>query len=287
VIARAGFTDRLLLCYWIALAAAVFVRRARVEAWPSLLLLHAVVIGLIVVLVRNRERWPAAHAWYPLFVPLLAFQEAAYLHDLFVDSWRDQYVLEFEARIFGTPPTVWLAQFRSLSLSEMLQFGYLSYFLFLPLIGIVLYRRIDKAPFFGVMAATMLSYVVCYVIFLLFPTEGPAHTLRHLHVLPPPEGPLSSLVQFVQRAGTHGNAFPSAHVAGAIVPAIFAAKYAIRYAPLLFASLILMCGGAVYDRYHYVSDIAGGLLVGAAASWFILAAQSDPKWSRRLKLGRV
>jgi membrane-associated phospholipid phosphatase len=265
-----NITDRLLVGYWGALTVAIIVQRERVNTWPWLVLLHAVLIAAIIVIVRGRDRWRHLHAWYPLVLPLIAFHEAALLHNLFADNWRDHYILAFERRLFDVPPTVWLGQFRSLSLSEMLQFGYLAYFLYLPFLGIVLYRRSDKAPFFGLMAATMLAYVACYVIFLIFPTEGPAHTLRHLHTLPPPDGPLASLVQFTQRAGTHGNAFPSAHIAGAVVPAIFAAKYAIRYAPLLFATLILMGAGAVYDRYHYASDIAGGLLIGSAAAWWVM-----------------
>ena len=266
----ANFTDRLLLSYWAALTVVVVVRHDRVPAWGSLVILHAVLIALIVVLVSERHRWPTAHGWYPLVVPLLGFHEAAFLHDVFVDGWQDRYILELEARLFDVPPTVWLQQFRRQSFSEMLQFGYLSYFLFLPFLGFVLYRRANQQPFFALMAATMLAYVACYVIFLFFPTEGPQHTLRHLHTRPIPDGPLASLVQFTQRAGTHGNAFPSAHVAGAVVPAIFAAKYAIRYAPLLFASLILMGAGAVYDRYHYASDVAGGLMIGIAAAWVLL-----------------
>ena len=266
----ANFTDRLLLSYWTALTIAVIVRHHRAPAWPSVALLHALLIALILVLVRGRARWPHAHAWYPLLLPLVAFHETAMLHDLFVDGWQDRYILAVEARLFDVPPTVWLQQFRRQSFSEMLQFGYVSYFLFLPFIGFVLYRRADQQPFFGLMAATMLAYVVCYVIYLVFPTEGPAHTLRTLHTLPIPEGPLASLVQFTQRAGTHGNAFPSAHVAGAVVSALFAARYALRYAPLLFALLVLMCAGAVYDRYHYASDIAGGLLIGVAAALFVM-----------------
>jgi membrane-associated phospholipid phosphatase len=270
-----GFTDRLLLTYWTVLSVAVILRRDRVQSWAWLLLLHAMLLAMILTLVRHRQRWPHAHAWYPLLIPLVAFPEAALLHDLFFDEWQDRYILDIEARLFGTPPTVWIGQFRRQSFSEMLQLGYLSYFFFLPLVGVVLYRRRDKTSFFGVMAATMLAYVACYVIYLVFPTEGPAHTLRHMHSSPIPEGPLASLVQFMQRAGTHGNAFPSAHVAGAVVPAIFAAKYAIRYAPLLFASLILMCAGAVYDRYHYVSDVAAGLVIGIAAAAFVLTSNRE------------
>lgn len=277
-----GFTDRLLLAYWSALSGAIFLRRDRVDLWAALLVIHAVVIALIVTLMRGRARWPHAHAWYPLLVPLIAFHEAAVLSHLFADGWQDRHILAFEARLFDVPPTAWLQQFRRQTFSEMLQFGYLSYFLFLPFMGFVLYRRADREPFFGLMAATMLAYVTCYVIYLAFPTEGPAHTLRHLHTQPIPEGPLASLVQVTQRAGTHGNAFPSAHIAGAVASALFAAKYAIRYAPLLFALLALMCVGAVYDRYHYASDIAGGLVIGIAATLMVMrkiertTAAADP-----------
>jgi membrane-associated phospholipid phosphatase len=270
VVANGTFTDRLFLIYWTALSVALLVRRDRVELWAWLLLLHAILIALIVTISRDRERWRVAHAWYPLLLPLLAFQETALLHDIFISEWQDRYILDFEAWLFDVPPTVWLQQFRRQSFSEMLQFGYLSYFLFLPFLGVVLYRRPDKAPFFALVAATMLAYVTCYVIYLVFPTEGPAHTLRHLHTLPVPAGPMASLVQFTQQAGTHGNAFPSAHVAGAVVPVLFAAKYAIRYAPLFAAASILMCAGAVYDRYHYASDVAAGLLIGAGAAVFIM-----------------
>ena len=265
-----NITDRLLLIYWSVLSVAILLRRDRIDAWAWLLLLHAALIAVILLLVHMRERWPHAHAWYPLLLPLIAFHEAAMLSHLFVDGWQDRHILALEARLFGVPPTVWLQQFRRQTFSEMLQLGYLSYFLFLPFVGFVLYRRADKDPFRGLMAATMLAYVACYVIYLAFPTEGPAHTLRHLHTEPIPNGPLASLVLFTQRAGTHGNAFPSAHIAGAVASALFAARYAIRYAPLLFALLALMCVGAVYDRYHYASDIGGGLVIGTAATLIVM-----------------
>jgi membrane-associated phospholipid phosphatase len=178
--------------------------------------------------------------------------------------------------VFPQPPTVWLGRFSSALFSEILQAGYLSYFLFLPIVAGVLYFRQDKAPFFGVMAATVLGYLTCYVIFLVFPTEGPAHTLRHLHTQPVPAGPLRSAVEFLQKAGTHGNAFPSAHAVGAVVPLIFARRYAPRLVPWLLPLLVLMCLGAVYDRYHYASDMAGGVVIGIACAAFVMLTQLQP-----------
>ena len=267
---RANFTDRLLLIYFAALTVVIILRRDHVAGWPSFIALHATVVALIAASVWWQRRWPHAHAWYPLVIPLVAFPEAALLHDVLVAEWRDRYLLAFEAAVFREPPTVWLGGFSSIAFSEIVQVGYLSYFLFLPVVAVILYSRQDKRPFYTLMAATILGYVICYVTFLVFPTEGPAHTLRHLHTAPLPAGPLYSIVLFIQQAGTHGNAFPSAHVVGAVVPVIFAWRYVPKLAPWLLPLLILMCIGAVYDRYHYASDMVGGLIIGAAAAWFML-----------------
>lgn len=248
----------------------IVVRRDQVAGWSSFVALHVTVIALIAVLVWWQHWWVHAHAWYPLVIPLLAFPTIALLHDVLVREWRDPYLLAFEAALFPTPPTVWLGQFSSVIFSEILQLGYLAYFLFLPIVGLILYSRPDRKPFYALMAAAMLGYVICYVTFLVFPTEGPAHTLRHLHTRPLPSGPLYSAVLFIQKAGTHGNAFPSAHVVGAVVPVIFAWRYVPKLAPGLLPLLVLMCVGAVYDRYHYASDMIAGLLIGSASAWFML-----------------
>ena len=232
-----------------------------------------IVIALILALVFTAKRWPHAHAWYPLLLPIIAFPEAAQLRDLLVDDWRDGYLLAIESAVFPEPPTVWLSRFNATIFSEVLQAGYLSYFAFLPIVAAVLYWRDDKAPFFGVMAAAVLGYLTCYVIFLVFPTEGPAHTLRHLHTQPLPAGPLRSAVEFVQKAGTHGNAFPSAHVVGAVVPVIFAGRYVPGLVPWLLPLLVLMGVGAVYDRYHYVSDIIAGAAIGIASAVWVMTTQ--------------
>ena len=281
---RSRFADRLYLAYFAGLAVAIVLLRHGVPGWSGYVLLHAMVITLILALVSLSKRWPHAHAWYPLLLPIIAFPEAALLRDLFVDHWRDPSLLAIEAAVFPEPPTVWLGRFRSVLVSEALQAGYLSYFLILPLVAAVLYVRDDKAPFFGVMAATVLGYLTCYVIFLVFPTEGPAHTLRHLHTQPLPHGPLRAIVEFVQRAGTHGNAFPSAHAVGAVVPIIFARRHVPKLVPWLLPLLVLMCVGAVYDRYHYVSDMIAGVLIGLAAAAFVMTAQSRPRWVRVLNV---
>ncbi len=79
------------------------------------------------------------------------------------------------------------------------------------------------------------------------------------------------MVQLIQsNAGVHGNAFPSVHVAGGVVSLFFAWKYAPKLGLALTPLVFLLCIGAVYDRYHYVSDVIAGLEVGIIASWIIV-----------------
>ena len=275
---RANLADRLVLAYVAGVGVLILLLRHRVPGWPAFLALHVVSIALVGALVQNAGRWSTAHAWYPLALPLILFEEVAALNFLLVDGWRDHYLLAFEARLFAETPTVWLGRFASPLVTEMLSVGYFSYFLILIIVAGVFDRRADKAPFFGVMAASLLSYLVCYAVFIAFPTEGPSHTLRHLHIVSLTGGPFHEMVAYIQSsAGVHGNAFPSAHAAGAVAALVFAWRYAPKLAAWLTLPVVLMSIGAVYLRYHYASDIVAGVLIGAGSAAVVLWTQS---WRR-------
>ena len=278
---RAQFADRLFLV-WFAVVGAL-IAAFRVDGWPLLLGVHAAGFALVVSLVAAADRLPVLHAWYPLLMPAVTFPVTARLNLMIVPAWQDAALLAAEQWAFATPPTVWLPQVTPLPLAEVFRAGYLAYFLLLLGVAGLFRWRGMEAPFRGVMAASVLAYVGCYVIFLAWPTEGPAHTLRDAAV-PIGGGPLRDLVLFVQRAGVHGNAFPSAHVAGAIPPLIYAWRHAAPLGPVLAAILVLMGLGAVHDGYHYASDVVVGAAMGAAAAAFVLAAQATPARARRLGL---
>ena len=224
---------------------------------------------------------PAAHDWYPLLMPIVTFPAVARVNLLLVDAWRDPHLLAFEGWLFAEPPTIWLRRVTSPLAAEAFQLGYLSYFLLLLIVAGLLRRRGRDAAFRGVIAASVLAYLTCYAVFVLYPMEGPAHTLRHLATEPIAGGPFHAVVLFVQKAGVHGNAFPSAHVAGALPPVLFAWRFAPRLAAGLTPLVVLMGLGAVYDGYHYASDVAAGMVVGSAAAVLVMAAQASPIWSTR------
>jgi membrane-associated phospholipid phosphatase len=281
---RAQFADRLYLAWFAGLAALVAWHHQQVAAWPLLVGSQLAALAVVAGLIAAAPRLPAAHAWYPLLVPLFTFPVVARLNLMLVPDWQDAPLLAFEGWLFAEPPTVWLPRAVPLPLAELFRAGYLSYFLLLLLVAAEFWRRGQDAPFRGVIAASVLAYLACYVVFLTWPTEGPAHTLRHLATDPLADGPVRALVRLVQRAGVHGNAFPSAHVAGALPPLVFALVYRPRLGAAIAVVVVLMGFGAVHDGYHYASDVVAGAVVGAAAAAVVLAIQRRPEVARRVGL---
>lgn len=281
---RTNFVDRLYFAWFGGLGLVILLLHHRIPAWPSFLAVHAVCLLVIAALVAGAPRsriWHFLHHWYPLLIFIVCFEEVARLSFLFVDSWQDQYLLDLEARFFAAPPTVWLGQFATPWLTEVLEIGYFSYFLLLMMVGGVLYHRGDMPAFRRTMSTSVVSYMLCYLVFLTFPTEGPAHTLRHLHTVPLEGGPFHFLVNLIQKhGGVHGNAFPSSHVAAAVVALIYAWRYAPRLGMALTPLVVLLCIGAVYDRYHYVSDIAGGIVIALLAEAIVAWLVRRPRWAR-------
>lgn len=267
---RLNLADWLSALYLASSGALIVGLHRQVDAWPWLLLLHLLGLAVILLLANLAPRLSVLnflHDWYPLVLPIATFEEVAFLSREALPGWRDHLLLAFEGKLFSVPPTAWFSQNASWWLTEILEVGYFSYYVFLIIVGGVLYARADKRPFRSVMAASTLSYLMCYIIFIVFPTEGPAYTLAALHSQPLPGGPFHTLVTLIQRqAGVHGNAFPSSHVAAALVALLHAWRYAPRLGGTLTPFAVLLCLGAVYDRYHYVSDVAGGIVVGLAAT---------------------
>ena len=276
-----NFADRALLWFFMLAISLIAVRAYRVAEWLALIGVNVVCMGLITVFIvmrRRNEFWRFVHDWYPMAMFIVCFEEVSRLSFVIRDGWQDHFLLALEAKLFAVPPTVWLGQHGSGWTTEILEIGYFSYFVLLMIVAGMLYPGQDRRKFRRVMDATVLAYLVCYAIFILFPTEGPAHTLAGSHLSPlPGGGPFHWMVEIIQRnAGVHGNAFPSAHVAGAVVALFFAWQYLPRVRWVLTVLVSLLCVGAVYDRYHYASDVVAGALVGlGSALWIIVARRNE------------
>jgi membrane-associated phospholipid phosphatase len=279
---RLNWTDLMLASFFVALGSAVLYIGADSAAW--FLPTHAFILALIAVLslaaTKNRL-WRFAHDWYPVFVFISAFEEVARLSLTIVPHWQDQIILRWETAIFPVPPTEVLHRWSGAIFTEVLEFGYFTFYWIMPVVGGILYPAIWQAktpseasgehqPFRIWMNATVLGYMICYAFYLFFPTEGPAHTLPRMGAQTA-GGPFHWLVLLIQRyGGVHGNAFPSGHIMASTIALLAALRWKPRLGYLLIVPVLLMCVGAVYDGYHYFSDVVAGALLGAAVFWLVV-----------------
>ena len=60
-----------------------------------------------------------------------------------------------------------------------------------------------------------------------------------------------------------GSAFPSSHVAIAVVTWWFSARYLPRIRHVHFVMVVLLCLSTMYGRYHYALDVVAGILTAA------------------------
>jgi membrane-associated phospholipid phosphatase len=285
---RLTFVDRMYLAWFLGFGAVLVAFAERVPRPAAYAALHLGATAFILVLAAGSRRWRAVrflHYWYPLLMFIAIFEEVAQLSLLFVSEWQDIHIIEIEAFFFSIPPTVYMGSWASWWFTELMEIGYFSFYVLFLVVGGKLYTWDDKRPFWELTASTVLMYWFCYAFYLGFPTEGPRHTMAHLHTVELTGGPFHWFVELIQSgAGVHGNAFPSAHVGSGVIALVIAWNYLPRLGAWLTPFVILLCAGSVYDRYHYLSDVFGGILVALAAWIIVLLLMANPRLCRALNM---
>jgi membrane-associated phospholipid phosphatase len=274
-----NLTDRIYVGVHFALTVLVFARSQHVEHWPWYVAWNLVAIALLFLLARKRLAglgWEFAHDWLPAIFFVTVFEEVSYLSLSLRGGWQNEHLIAFEALVFAVPPTLWMREHLLSWITEFLEFGYFVFYPLYPVFGGLFWTWRDRplfaGAFRGLTDALSIGYVVCYVTYLLFPTQSPANLLGVRQLASARGGPFQAIVHLIQsHGGVHGNAFPSAHIMLAFVVLAFACRFLPRVAPWVLVSNLLMCFGAVYDGYHYASDAAAGALMGIAVGLLFIS----------------
>ncbi len=265
-----NLTDRIYVAVHIALTVLVCVRAQHVAHWPWYLAWNLCAIALILLLARKKRdgtAWTFAHDWLPAVFFITVFEEVSYLSLSIRGGWNDPYVAFTEGLLFNGPPAVWMHAHAAPWLVQLMAFGYFAFYPLYPVVGGLFWAWRERPSYANAFRrltdALSVGYLVCYATYLLFPTRSPANTLGVQQFGGVPGGLFQGLVQLIQNhAGVHGNAFPSAHIMLAFVVLMFAYRFLPRVAPWLLFPILLMCAGAVYDGYHFASDVIVGALLG-------------------------
>ena len=212
--------------------------------------------------------WHFWRHWYPHLFFLLCFEEMGTLAHLVYPGWHDAQLIAFDTWLTGVNPSLWLERFAHPALNEFMQFAYLTYFLYLLILGGSLYYRREWEAYWAAMTYSVVGYAFGYVIAVLFPVQSPWFTLAGMWHGDLAGGPFTALINLIEKCGrVHGAAFPSQHVAGAMA-ALWGAWRHRRWLFWVFLPFVLcMCVSTVYVRNHYVADVLAGLVTGTLGYW--------------------
>jgi len=265
-----NLSDRIYLVVHAALTLLACVRHAHLPVWPAYVLWNVSAMMLILVLARQSRKgvgWQFAHDWLPVLFFITVFEEVSFLSLSLRSNWQNEHVIAFEALIFGAVPIRWMHQHAKPWIVGYLEFGYFAFYPLYPVVGGLFWAWQEQPRFRGgfrnLTDTLSVGYAACYTAFLLFPTQSPANRMGVQQVNSAHGGVFQPLVRTIQNhAGVHGNAFPSAHIMLAFVVLVFVYGYLRRIGPWLLFPILLMCAGAVYDGYHYASDVIAGAALG-------------------------
>lgn len=265
-----------------------------------LLALEGLVAMVIFALCRIEARFSSASAstfaqrwwhfwrhWYPHLFFLFCFEELAYLVHVVNPGWEDAKLIAFDYWLTGMHPSVWLEQFATPPRNDLFQLAYLTYFVYLLVVGGVLYFRKDWEGYWAVMTYSAAGYAIGYVIAMVFPIESPWFAMAGWWKGPLHGGPFTATIDFIEHFGrVRGAAFPSEHVAGSVA-ALWGAWRHRRWLFWVMLPLVAtMCASTVWGRYHYVADVLAGAVTGTLGyvlgMWLMRARNVPSRGGRRI-----
>jgi len=257
------------LLLWLVLATALLVTGKATA--KDLALLAGQALILIALMAKGREGMGLqARLWFPVLALNLTY---FWLGDAVprLQQWRaDDALLGIDRSIFGDCLALKLAPSIPGWMRELLSGAYLLFFpLWVTAIGVAAWRggKFQRAFFNGF----HLVYVLGFAGYSLFPAAGPFRYPPLADQLADVDkgGWISTFNDKIVRGACNGvDVFPSLHTAITIFVLLSAFNHSRRLFAIIAAPCFLIVSATIGLQYHYVADLAAGLLLGGTVWWF-------------------
>lgn len=268
--------DRWTLAYAAAATLALAFHWPVQGHWAGLLpLAHVGLVAAALLAPRARRAGPLGSfvgTVYPLFVVTVLYSEIGLFNSSAGRSY-DSTIQAWEQGLFGLQPSYdWIRSCPWPWLSYPLHVGYLSYYAIVAVPPLALWFSGRRAATERLVLFVAVTFYLCYAIFLVFPVAGPRYVFPLATNAATAISP-AALAQRVLNAGAAwGTAFPSSHVAVALVSSAEVAR-GWRALGWIFVPLaLLLTFGTVYGQFHYGLDALAGVLVAGV----VLACDRRP-----------
>lgn len=258
--------DRVLLGYLAIVSVVAVLRLSGNPEIAWVLLAHALIV-LLIVLVNRPGLGPVGSALtelYPLFILLALYGSLDLLAGHGGVTTHDPIVQRWELGIFGEQVSrEWWQRAPSRFWSTLLHGVYFSYYLVVPAGPLYFLWKGDRRNLRRVIFAEVLTFVICYLIFVFFPVAGPYYEFSRPGAAFLDNGAARMVYGVLSGGSAYGAAFPSSHVAGMLTAAAVSAMGSRGLGVILGVPSLLLTVGVVYTQMHYgVDAIAGAIVAG-------------------------
>jgi membrane-associated phospholipid phosphatase len=259
-------TDRITILYNFILVIFVSIFAAKIAAYPYHLAFNSSAILMVVLLSFWKRRiWSVrmVSLWYPAVLYWLLYYQTGLINRVVVPEFLDSFFMNLDVRIFGEFPAFFLrGKQGNPFLDEFFHFFYFTYYLIIPVTGILLFRKDVKLFERAIFQLCSLLYV-CYLVYIVLPVEGPI-PLRNEYYHH--GGPFQTIVDHIWAGGElPGAAFPSSHVAATFVTAWWGSMHFRKMKIPYWLTFLFLSIATVYCMFHYAVDVIAGLLLGVLA----------------------
>ena len=262
--------EKILFGYFATLSLFIIVFSKGSIAYYFYLFVNVFFVGLILFVKKQSEIqpstfWKLLRYWLPIFLFTFMYEEAGKLIHLINKGWIDPLLVQIDQTIFGVNLGLWVEKFDHPLLNEIFRIGYGSYYFIIIIGAAILYFKDERREYVRMLSAVTLAFCLSYLMFIIFPAQGPRFYLAdRLHTNM--DGLWFSWLQqkIIEIGSFRGGAFPSSHIAVAIIVWLSLFKKH-RTAFIVFTPFVItLILGTVYARYHYTIDGIAGIALAVA-----------------------
>lgn len=221
---------------------------------------------------------------YPIIISGYFYSETVFYNKFIWDN-LDQKLIDLDQFIFGFQPSLVFSEiFSSKWFSELMYFGYFSFYLLIISFVIIAYYKLKEASIeliFKFSAAMLLFYL----FFGIIPAAGPQF------YFPSPEKDLpvafvfDKIMHFIQaNAEQPTAAFPSSHVGLSIIILLLLRKRVPLFFKIFIPFVIILILSTVYIKAHYAIDVIGGIIIAPIVLYLASVLYKIPFFNKDTKL---
>lgn len=270
----------LVYCGWILLYMSLGISHAK-DAYRHLPTYLGVIMIVLLMAWWHRTLQPGSKAHrilsfvrglYPVSLFGYFFISSYSVNQIIFHDWLDPFFMGIDYKIFGYYPSLdWGIKFNHWFTSELFHFAYFCYY---PMIGgLPLYLYFKKPKAFKELIFNLtFTFYMCYFIFSIIPVIGARYFPEAMEITQTYRaGLFTHIMVFIYRTSTHlGGAFPSSHVAIALVLTVAALRHT-KYMGYVFVVISFFLSlGTVYCHYHWFIDAIAGIFAGVGGYYLAI-----------------